>query len=104
MVPGGEDVIIRHGLSVDSARKLTCAYFFKLWPNCVLVEDEDGTMFLHEDTSIKERIDKEGVRNEHGFAQVLSLDGELTVVVEPGDFAMQCKQKLTHILSANLGF
>jgi hypothetical protein len=30
--------------------------------------------------------------------------GELTVVVEPGDFAEKCRRELVGILGANLGF
>lgn len=105
MIPGSEDVVIRHGLSVDGASKLVRAYFSKLWPNCVFLEGEDGEYFVHEDEAVKVRIDRDGVENEHGFAHVLSLGlGELTVVVEPGDFAEKCRRELVGILGANLGF
>lgn len=104
MVPGGEDVVIRHGISADGASKLVRMYFSRLWPNCIFSEGEDGEYFAHEDKTTKERIDRYGVENESGFAHILSLEGELTVVVEPGDFARQCKRELVRILGANLGF
>lgn len=103
MVPGGHDVIVRHGLSTGGARSLVRAYFSKLWPNCI-VEDDDGELFIHEDESVKERIDREGVVDERGFTHVISLDGELTAVVEPGKFAARCERDLAMILGSNLGF
>jgi len=104
MIPGGEDVVIRHNLSINGAYQLAKAYFSKIWPKCVFLDGENGELFVHEDETIKKSIDEKGVEDERGFGHIISLEGELTVVVESGDFAKKCKCELIKILNVNLGF
>jgi hypothetical protein len=104
MTPGGEDIVIQHSLSINGAYQLAKAYFSKIWPKCVFLKGENSELFAHEDETVKKRIDEKGVEDEHGFGHIISLEGELTVVVESGDFAEKCKRDLVKILNANLGF
>ena len=109
MSPGGYDIIIDHGMSVEVALELVVTYFSKLWPLFVPKQCESSCVgglevFIHKDEETERRIDAEGVVNEPGFVHILSYPGQMTVVVEDLDeFGKRCKDEITRMLHVNLG-